>query len=217
MRVQDLVQGSAGIAPWCFCEFVFPGDPCCRDAGYGDYQPLPVASFGIFLHETLHAARKTPNLPIFSCSASVLEREHRVEGSVCAAVPALMCCEMLCAEKCAWLCRGVGWPAGLWQEPASCVRAGRSSGAPCQQHCPKAAWQQSRQAGHGSGSAPGPLEPRLVLASGLMASEVCQSGIAKAVSCACWPGDRAWMALGKQPAAEAGPVLLTHHSHCHRD
>lgn len=98
-----------------------------------------------------------------------------------------------------------------------CARAGRSSGAPCQQHCPKAAWQQSRQAGHGSGSAPGPPEPPLVLASGLMASEVCQSGTAKAVSCASWPCDRAWRALGKQPAAEAGPVLLTHHSHCHRD
>lgn len=101
---------------------MFPGDPCCRDAGYGDYQPLPVASFGIFLNEMLHAARKTPNLPIFSCSASVLEREHRVDGSVCAAVPALMCCEVLCADKRARLCRGVGWPAGLWQEPASCVR-----------------------------------------------------------------------------------------------
>lgn len=66
-------------------------------------------------------------------------------------------------------------PVRLCQQPVSCVRAGTSSGAPCQQHCPKAAWQQSRQAGHGSGSPPGPPEPCLVLAAGLMASEMCQS------------------------------------------
>lgn len=217
VRVQDLVQGSAGIAPQCFCESAFPDDPCCRDGGYGDYQPLPVASFGIFLNETLYAVRKTPNLPIFSCSASILERMHRVEGvCVCCCPCSDVLWGVVCWQACSALQR-CGMASELWQEPASCVWAGRSSGTPCQQHCPKAAWQQSRKAGHSSGSAPGPPEPRLVLASGLMASEVCQSGTAKTVSCACWPCDKAWRALGKQPAAEAGPVLLTHHSHCHRD
>lgn len=45
------------------------------------------------------------------------------KGSVCAAVPALMCYEVLCADKRARLCRGVGWPA-------SC---GRSLRAVCEQ------------------------------------------------------------------------------------
>lgn len=127
------IQWSARNAPWCFCESVFPAHPFHRD--YGEYQPLPNASSGIFLSETLHAARKTPNLPLFSCNVSILEREGEVEG-VC------VCCCPRCGVlwggvccQCAQLCRGTGWPAGLCQEPSSCVWAGRSSGAPCQQHC----------------------------------------------------------------------------------
>lgn len=46
--IQDLVQQSAETAPRCFAESVLPGLPCRRNTGPGDYQPLSVASSGIF-------------------------------------------------------------------------------------------------------------------------------------------------------------------------
>lgn len=95
-------------------------------------------------------------------------KQNGVEG-ICSyywqPVTAVMCCMLTAcsAPQSAWDGRHA-----CAKEPAICARAGRSGGAPCQQHCPKASWQQSRRAGHSIGPTPGPPEPCLVLASGLM-------------------------------------------------
>lgn len=121
-----------------------------------------------FLKEPLLTARRTPNLPSFSRHEFICETESGVEW-ICSyywqPVTAGMCCMLTAcsALQSAW----DGCCAGA-KEPAICARAGRRGGAPCQQHRPKASWQQSRQAGRGFGPTPGPPEPCLVLASGLM-------------------------------------------------
>lgn len=120
------------------------------------------------LEEPLLTGRKAPHLPNFSRHEFICEAVSRVEG-ICSyywqPVTAVMCCMLTArtAPQSAWDGR-----CASAKEPAICARAGRSGGAPCQQQCPKASRQQSRQAGHSSGPAPGPPEPCLVLASGLV-------------------------------------------------
>lgn len=105
------------------------------------FQKVVLASF--WLRHSMLQGR----LQIYPSSLAVypsFEREVGWKGSVCAAVLAVVCCEVLCVVSVLSSAEAQDGQRGCAR---SCVWAGRSSGAPCQQHCPKAAWQQSREAG----------------------------------------------------------------------
>lgn len=170
--------------------------PVAENTGRGEHQPPPNASCDTFLNVTFHAARKTPNLPI-SCSACILEREHGLEGvSVCCCP----CCQLY--GRCCVL-------TGCWALQRHRMASGAVPGAVCKQGGAQGHLASSiaqRQPGSRAGHTWLCVCSRSLAWSLHLASWPEQH--CKAVSCACWPWDRAGRA---QPAAEAEPVLLTHH------
>jgi len=111
--------------------------------GFTSHFQLPLLAF--LWEELLLTARKAPHLPAFSRCEFICEAASGVEG-ICSyywqPVTAVMCCMLTACLA----------PQSVWdgrcasaKEPAICARAGRSRGAPCQQHCPKASRQRSRQ------------------------------------------------------------------------
>lgn len=100
------------------------------------------------LKAPLPAARKAPHPPAFSLSQFLRVAASGVEGiCVCCRQPlaAVLCCVLAAcsALRSAWDGHRALLPRRLQavQPPRSLV--GRSSGAPCPQHCPGASWRQA--------------------------------------------------------------------------